>query len=197
MKKLKLLPIMLLLLVGITSCDNSSSSLSHVESSNSSTSQELKSVTMMMSLDYGFHIPEEATLLIDYANLFFNPLDYDLPLLVAGDIVVINYRGELIIMETYPGTVDTRYLEIISIEVEQAVIVEFEIRNVPAGETEIYTENEDYQSGITFATEYVVAEDGSFKSWEEYPAHTKLYGTNPVAKRTDEIVAFYDYNLRP
>ena len=202
MKKTKLLPIILLLLTGITSCDNSSNSLSSVNSSESSetslsSEEEVQSITMMMAFDYGFHLEDKASLLISWSLLFFNPLDYGISELIAGDVVTVTYYGELWILESYPSTVNTDKMEIINVEVAEAIIVPYEIKNVTGGGTFPWTSNEDYQRDITFATENVVAEDYTFKHWEEYPARTIIYGTVPTSGRTNEIIAFYDYNPRP
>lgn len=150
-----------------------------------------------MDFDYGFHIEEKASLLIEWSLLFFNPLDYGITELIAGDLVTVTYYGEMWILESYPSIVSTDKMEIVNVEVEEAYIVEYEIKNVPGSGTFPWTENEDYQRDITWATENVVTEDFTFKHWEEYPAQTKIYGTNPVSRRTNEIIAFYDYNPRP
>ncbi len=61
-------------------------------------------VTWQFTYDYGFH-SEEATLLVNYGYLQgdFNwiriPND-----IVAGDAITINYTGDYIVQETYPGS---------------------------------------------------------------------------------------------
>lgn len=161
--------------------------------------EKVQSITLMMNFDYSFYSGDKPTLLIGDSLVFFNPLDYGISKLIAGDLVTINYIGEFLIQEIYPGIVATKYFEIESIEVKRATIVEYEILENAEGALALVTQNEDYISGITFAREYVLQSDGTFRSLESYLASgdfvgTKLYGTSPVGKRSKEIVAIYAYN---
>lgn len=155
---------------------------------------QTKVLNLIVNFDYGLHVPDKVTLLLDYSLFFFNAADYGITNLVAGDVIVLHYKGEFIIQEMYPAIVDTRNLEIINVEVEQATIVEYEIESV-FGRNVLKATDEADQDAFMILTEYIVAADHSFKSWDDYPVGTKLYGTNPtVTSRTHEIIALYDYN---
>lgn len=155
---------------------------------------QTKVLNLIVNFDYGLHTPDKVTLLLDYSLFFFNAADYGITNLCAGDVIVLHYKGEFIIQEMYPAIVDTRNLEIINVEVERAIIVEYEIVSV-YGQNVPKAVEEANQDAFMILTEYIVAADNSFKSWSDYPVGTKLYGTNPtVTSRTHEIIALYDYN---
>lgn len=160
----------------------------------SSQTEELKSITLMMNFDYGVHIENEATLLIGGSLLFFNPLDYGIERLFAGDLVTINYTGTFLIQEMYPSVVVTSNLVIKSVEVMPATVVPFEILNIPGGGIDLVALDPQYQSGFTLATRNVIAADLMYKPWDNYPVNTKIYGVYQPASRTNEIIALYAVN---
>ena len=68
--------------------------------------EKINTVTWQFTYDYGFHHTDVVTLLVDYGYLrgdfewIVIPND-----IVAGDTITINYTGDYIIQETYPGKI--------------------------------------------------------------------------------------------
>ncbi len=61
---------------------------------------------MRVSLDYGFHRPGLATPLIDGCKTeFLDKETWNLDVFLPGDVYVLTYHGEIMVQETYPGTV--------------------------------------------------------------------------------------------
>lgn len=61
---------------------------------------------MYVRLDYGFHRPGLATPLIDGCKTEFLDKDaWGLDVFLPGDVYVLTYHGEIMVLETYPGTV--------------------------------------------------------------------------------------------
>ncbi len=94
-------------------------------------SDETKTSNVFVMYDYGMHISGELTTLLDGNLIWFNPKDYGIDTLVAGDELVIKHTGEFIYEESYPGNVAANLMHIQSIEVIEADIVEFTVSAVP------------------------------------------------------------------
>lgn len=152
----------------------------------------------MVTLDYGFHIENELTTLLNGNLIWFNPKDYGIDNLVAGDELVIKYTGDYIVQETYPGSVDTRNMEIKSIELIKAEIAEFKLLIRPGNsELELKPVDSKYNQFALYNNEgYVVSQDGSFKKYSEYPYDTTIWATLPRTTGSIRVDGLYDYNPR-
>lgn len=161
-------------------------------SSNSQSSSEIetKQVSMYVRVDYGLHVENQATLLLDYSLFFFNPTEYGIDYFVAGDYVTIDYTGEFRVLETYPGQVETDDLQLQNVAVERGDLYEFEVIAGDNGENTLKVLN-DAVAG-EYLTEYVINEDGSFAKYSTYEVGTKIYGINPKYNE-NKILAFYKY----
>ena len=147
---------------------------------------------MVAHYDYGFHMENGLTLLLDGCNLFFKPADYGIAKLVAGDIITITYKGGCYIQETYPGTVVTKDMTIIDVTVQEAPILELTVMSVSDGYDVFYGNN-----GVACNTNYVINEDGTFEKLGEKHVGEKLYGTIHALTSFINIMALYSYNPRP
>lgn len=87
--------------------------------------EEVHTANVFVMYDYGNHISDKVTTLLDGNLIWFNPKDYGIDTLVAGDELIIKYTGEFICEESYPGNVAADLMHIVSIEVIEADIVEF------------------------------------------------------------------------
>ena len=96
-------------------------------------SDETKTSNVFVMYDYGMHISGELTILLDGNLIWFNPKDYGIDTLIAGDELVIKYTGEFEVRESYPGSVNADLMHIQSIEIIEADIVEFTVSAVPGG----------------------------------------------------------------
>ncbi|MGI6713746.1 MAG: hypothetical protein ACOX3K_01640 [Bacilli bacterium] len=152
--------------------------------------RELHQIEMVINADYGFHIEDKVTLLLDTTLIFFNPLDYDVDGFIAGDYVTIKYFGEWNLQETYPSTIDISKLELYNVSVSRGELYEFEV--ISNGEGNILKVLNDETVG-EFLTSHVINENGSFQNYATYPIGTKIYGINPAHLETKDIFAFYSY----
>ena len=62
--------------------------------------------------------------LINGNLIWFNLNDYGIDKLVAGDELVIKYTGEYEVQETYPGSVNSKKIDIKSVELIKAEIAD-------------------------------------------------------------------------
>ena len=58
--------------------------------------KQVKTLNTFVMYDYGKHIEGKVTTLLDGNLIWFNPKDYGIDTLVAGDELVIEYTGEFI-----------------------------------------------------------------------------------------------------
>ena len=69
---------------------------------------EIKTATFTVSCDYGTIEEGKVTLLLDGNLPFFELDDWGIDKLVVGDVITVEYTGDIFILETYPGTVSTK-----------------------------------------------------------------------------------------
>lgn len=160
--------------------------------------KDVKTVHQIVMFDYGFHIENEVTTLLNGNLIWFNPKDYGIDDLVAGDELVIKYTGEYLVEESYPGSVDSSSMEIKSIELIKAEIAEFKLLIKP-GTSELVLKPVDskYNQFALYNNEgYVVSQDGSFKKYNEYPYDTTIWASLPRTTGSIRVDGLYDYNPR-
>lgn len=160
--------------------------------------EEVHTLNLMVMYDYGMHISGELTTLLDGNFIWFNPKDYGIDTLIAGDELVIEYIGEFICTESYPGSVNADKMHIQSIEVIEADIVEFTVDALPgSGELELFPiDFKKYSDYILFNDGYVVSQDETFKKYDQYPENTILYASLPKTTGSIRVDGLYDYNPR-
>lgn len=156
----------------------------------------------MITPDYGLHVQEHVTLLFGTALIPFKLSDFGINNIVAGDQLEINYTGDYFEYETYPSSIDTSNMSVISMNLYEARIVEYDVLVVPGDpEKKDLVPTKGYYSSAMVSAEYVINEDGTFVSLESFKktaeADTKLYGSNPASFNSFNVTALYSYNPRP
>lgn len=154
-----------------------------------------KELTMKAHYDYGLFQKNKATLLLDSCNFFFEPADYGIGQLLAGDIVHITYTGDLMIAESYPGMVITTNAKIKNITVEEANIIEMEVKRNAEGEVRLYYA--DCELEIPNENIYnVINQDGTFEELSEKHIGSIIYGTEMTKTSVIDVQALYSYYPR-
>lgn len=148
--------------------------------------------TMVVTYDYGFHIPDKLTALLDESLMFFDLTDYGIQTsLIAGDIFKIYYQGEFVTQMTYPGQVDTSRMTILDVRRTRAIILRGSLLGVPG------SDNYDYVSAVysnRLYPNYVVNDDYSFESVNSYHDEN-VYASFRPDDKTDKptIQALHSY----
>ena len=164
--------------------------------------EEKKVTSRMITPDYGLHVPEHVTLLFGSSVIPFKLSDFGINSIVAGDQLEINYTGDYLELLTYPSRIDTSMMQVTSMKLYEARIVEYLVKNVPGDhENKDLVPTEEFNSYTMVSAEYVINEDGTFVSLESFmktaEVDTKLYGSNPVSFNSLNVTALYSYNPRP
>ncbi len=165
-------------------------------SCNETKANKEKTATFVCDYDYGFHMEDKCVLLFSGSKLFFNPEEYgiDYPL-IAGDKIIVTYKGECLIQEIYPSTVYTKNMEIVKIEVIKSTVEEYEI--VQDGDKKQigkwFTEDTLAIIDLNEERPYVVNEDGSFCFFDELEVGLKVYVATPTYEEGLPIAAYYSY----
>ncbi len=164
--------------------------------------EENKSISRMITPDYGLHVQEHVTLLFGTALIPFKLSDFGINNIVAGDQLEIKYTGDYLEYETYPSRIDTSMMQATSMKLYEARIAEYLVKNVPGdAEKKDLVPTEDFKGYRMVSAEYVINEDGTFVSLESFlktaEEDTKLYGSNPASFNSFNVTALYSYNPRP
>lgn len=120
--------------------------------------------------DYGVCRENKATLLMDGATVFV-----DEPL-IAGDVVYVNYTGEWLMQESYPGNVVFVDGEIKRMDVYRSrMCVLTVVKDGSTGKKMLADENKRL---IESVPDYVLTDaDGSFINWNRLEVGTKIYAS--------------------
>lgn len=171
---------------------------STLRNKNSSNDENLSaSLSFTARYDYGFHVQNTPTLLLNDSVFLFDPADYSLSTILAGDVVTIEYEGEFLIRETYPSTVVTNNLVIKNVTVTEAGIVAFEVMQNPGGGVSLAPKDDGVSvSKFNFPNQYVIDADMTYKPLQENHFGKTIYGTYVADKDTIEIEALYSYYPR-
>ena len=158
---------------------------------------EVHTSNVFVMYDYGLHIEGQVTTLLDGNLIWFNPKDYGIDTLVAGDELVIKYIGEFEVRESYPGSVNADLMNIQSIEVIEADIIEFTVSAVPGSDQlDLVPLDSKYNNYVLSNDGYVVSQDETFKKYDQYPERTTLYASLPKTTGSIRVDGLYDYNPR-
>ena len=184
-----------LIALSISACSFSSTSKVVVH-------EENKTISRMITPDYGLHVQEHVTLLFGTAFIPFKLSDFGINNIVAGDQLEINYTGDYLEYETYPSRIDTSMMQATSMKLYEARIAEYDVLVVPGdAEKKELVPTEDFKGYRMVSAEYVINEDGTFVSLESFlktaEVGTKLYGSNPASFNSFNVTALYSYNPRP
>ena len=159
-------------------------------------------ISRMITPDYGLHVQEHVTLLFGTALIPFKLSDFGINNIVAGDQLEIHYTGDYLEYQTYPSRIDTNKMNVTSMNLYEARIVEYLVLPVPGdAEKKDLVPTEGFEGYTMISAEYVINEDGSFVAKDEYlktaEAGSKLYGSNPAIMNSLNVTVLYSYNPRP
>ena len=155
--------------------------------------EENKTLSRMITPDYGQHIKGQVCLLFGTAKIPFNLKDYGINYIVAGDQLDITYSGSWLEQLTYPSTIVTKDMKVEEVKVWRARIIEFEMLPNPGGGKSLAPVNPEVRYG-QFLTENVINEDGTYQELSTIEEGTKIYATNPAIYDSLNIYAMYSYN---
>ncbi len=169
---------------------NSSSLTAETDSSSSIVDTQITLLTA--HFDYGMHVEDQATLLLSGSTLFFDLEEYGIDRINAGDVIEVTYRGEFYVLENYPSTVVTDYMEIVDIRIIKTKILVLDVRLGENGKIQVTPKDE---SGYVFNTDnlYVVNQDRSYELLGERHIGATVYATLKQGKEENAIAALYSY----
>lgn len=174
-----------------------------VQQSNSNNQTKLEEQTIGKSIiaDFGTHIKDRITLLFGTALIPFKINDYGISELIAGDYLEVSFTGEYMEYQTYPSTIDMRTITVTGMKLYEARMAEYELTPIPGSGDLDLVPTEEYKYYTMITAEYVINEDGSFLTKDEYlktaEAGSKLYGSNPAIMNSFNVNVLYSYNPRP
>ena len=144
--------------------------------------------------DYGFHNEGKAELLLSSCKVFFDPDEYEMTPFVAGDTVRVTYRGEMLIQESYPGTVVTRGAKISSIEKTDAKISPATVIRGEEGINLILLSSEPLpRLGIAIRSEKLISEDMTFRTLTAEDEGLEVFVSYEAKDGMITVFAIYDY----
>lgn len=156
---------------------------------------EEKVIEMSIIPDYGNHIKDKVTLLLDGSIIPFKNETYNISKLIAFDVVEITYTGTYIVNETYPSTIDTKKMHIKNVELlYRGGIYEFSITTNEYGEKVLFNEDSKSYARNELFEQKCINGDNSFQLINTYDVGTKIYGINPPYYSSINISAFYSFN---
>ncbi len=125
--------------------------------------------------DYGQHVEDRATLLLSGTIPFFDPEEYGVSPLIAGEKVTVSYTGELRILESYPSQA---VLDGVTIEKVEKTDRAY-ITDCHCVDGKLFDPLGNWFSNLTKEDipEYVIHEDSTFTPFDELAEGTKLYAS--------------------
>lgn len=149
-----------------------------------------KQASLVVNGDYGVTVQGKVTYLLAGSSIFFNYDEYDIEELILGDVVEIEYTGEMLIRESHPSQI------VITGKLKDVDVDEAEIIQVSYDGVNIVAEN---KHGYTFENvpQYVIKDgSGNFVALEEIAVNTTLYATyceNNAKGKTISLDGLYAY----
>lgn len=151
---------------------------------------ERDDASFVVNCDYGVHVQGKVTYLLGGSSVFFNYDEYDVEELILGDVVTIEYTGDMIIQERSPSKIHISGV-VKEIDVDEAEImqVKYDGVNIVADGKQTYT--------FEAVPQYVITDGaGNFVALEEIEAGTSLYATyrkDQVAGKKIRLDGLYAY----
>ena len=152
-----------------------------------------KKVEFIVNADYGFHVKDEITYLLNDSKIFIDFDEYGVEP-VVGMKVDITYKGEYYILETYPSTFDDSNMKIIDIDIFMPKIYDYIYSQTPGGGEKLSLRplNESFMGVIN--QNYVINEDGSFSELTDFTFDDKIYVATQVNNEVETCFGLYSYN---
>ena len=182
MKKIVSLILIMLMLLSFTAC------------------KEKNTAKYTAIYDYGTYDNGKAALLLEGTVPYFDFKDYGIDTVLAGDIIEVTYKGEMVVLESYPSTVNKKDIKITDVKITPAEIIKFEIVK-PIDEDDKKVDlvaTDDYFNFyiINGDIKNVVNKDLTFKPYTELTAGTKVYATYQNTDDGPYICGLYSYKPR-
>ena len=184
MKRIKVLIALLLIFAALTlsSCSELTGLLTEQKSD------------FVVDYDYGFHNEGRAELLLSSCKIFFDPDEYGMTPFVAGDKVTVTYRGEMLIQESYPGTVVTKGAKISSIEKTDAKTSKAMVIRGEEGINLILLSDEPLpRLGIAIKSQNLISEDMTFRPLTAKDEGLEVFVSYEAKDGVITVFAIYDY----
>ncbi len=147
----------------------------------------------VVNCDYGRYVQGKATYLLGGSSVFFNLDEYDIQQLVLGDVVTVEYTGDMLLQGNDPSKIEITG-KVKEIEVERAEVVSVKYDGITVvldGKTTLKLED---------IPQYVIKDRaGNFAALEECQANVTLYATyreERVTGKTIYLDGLYAYNPR-
>lgn len=152
-----------------------------------------KKVEFIVNADYGFHVKDKITYLLNDSINFIDFTEYGVEP-VVGMKVDITYKGEYYILETYPSRFDTSNMKIIDVDIFMPKIYDYIYSQTPgAGEKlSLNPLNERFKGVIN--QNYVINEDGSFSELTDFSFDAKIYVITQEIDEIETCVGLYSYD---
>ena len=147
--------------------------------------------------DYGFHNDGKIAPLLSGCSIFFDLEKYEIEFLAAGDAVYVEYTGDMMVLESYPGQVVIQKGSLINVWVQRASVDTLVCGEVVGtGEEQTRTL---FSETLTFDLEnvpkYVMTQsDGSFKKLTEVQEGETLYASYTSQDGVNTLYGLYQFD---
>lgn len=187
MKKIIILALSLLILTSLVSCVDGGENGS------------FQTFDFVVDYDYGNVMTDKATALIDSAHIFFELDDWNIDSLIGGDVVTVRFSGNMRIQESYPATVVTAEMNIISIFVTKADIMELSVVEGEGGAPVIQAKNSSLTPFFETDKIMIVNEDLTYRELSASDIGKTLWASYRVktGEAQANVAAVYSYCPRP
>ena len=182
-------------IIALSMCSIALSACSLSFSSSTQPAKELKTISNKITLVYGEYVEGQVTYLFGNCAIPFNLNDYGVDYIAAGDTLTIYYTGYSYTVDrsSQPKTIVTEKMTVEKIEVEHALILEFEMITSSDGAKSLKQVN-DYVMG-PLPTK-VISEDGTYQNLDSYEVGSHFYGS-AVGVGGVALLAFALYSYNP
>lgn len=147
--------------------------------------------SFVVNCDYGKYTQGKVTYLLGGSSVFFNRDEYDIETFVLGDVVTVEYTGEMTIRESSPSKID------LNGKIKNVSVVEAEILQVKYDGVNIVSVDGKQTYTFEETPQYVIKDGaGNFVALEEMQAGALLYATyrdNQVSGKTVTPDGLYAY----
>lgn len=159
--------------------------------------KQASEINLVVNCDYGFHVQDRATILLGSNIIWFNIKDYGIDSLVVGDVLTIEYTGMFCVRETYPSTVESNKMNIISIKQHKADIDEYIVSINEKDEKVLKPSNTTYSQRLMISDDiYAILEDNSIVKINELTVGSKVYISSQKSFSSICNDGYYLYNPR-
>lgn len=163
----------------------------------SSCNKDISKIEMIANYDYGNMTSGKATMLFNGCEKFFDEKDYDIDVILAGDIIKVSHTGSMQVALSYPGKVNINNGKVKNIELIESLKFSFTVNQVP-DEDGNYREvvSDDISLNFLDIPSYVITSlDGSYTNISNISHGSKIIGTvcvnDKVNKNTYKVTALY------